>query len=69
MESNKVADEVRMKLTGKAWCGHCQMEVKPGSVAIRRHDGADLPTCPNCYCIVDDTKPEYMMPKHTDKET
>lgn len=64
MESNKVADEVRMKLLGKVWCGHCQMEVKPSIVLVEGQ-----PTCPNCYGLTEDTKPKEEGTIHPHKET
>ena len=67
-ESNRIADEIRMKLQGKMWCEHCQTEVKPSILEIEISDWERKPTCPHCYGIVHGTKPKRIDTKHLNKE-
>ncbi|MCK5612302.1 hypothetical protein KAR91_61085 [Candidatus Pacearchaeota archaeon] len=72
MESNKVADDIRMKLLGLEWCHGCQMEVRP-SFRGTMGDPGDPPVsigfCDNCGCMTVPTKPDHMLTTSPHKET
>ena len=68
MESNKVADDVRMKLTGKMVCPHCCQEIKPARFSLKG-SGMWQSFCPKCRLAIYATKPENTDTKHPHKET
>lgn len=49
MESNKVADEVRMKLLGRVKCDSCGGEVEP---IVYNTPHLPRSVCPSCGCML-----------------
>lgn len=68
MESNRIADEVKMKLLGKKWCTYCEIEVKP-VIFISHSDGVPSNVCPHCGYMVVEIKSGHMPTMPANKET
>lgn len=70
MESNRIADDVRMKLMGKIKCPHCMKEILPSTFSLKGSGMHQLfcPVCRLSILSIKDTRPENKDTIHSHEE-